>query len=96
MQLLRDSIDLMDSLLTDPRFLPSSYFPMEHYYAVFAPFFVPAFVPVFAAAIKRLKQWAQRRRQLRKRPAADEQASGESAQPITAPVADGVKLSKSD
>jgi hypothetical protein len=56
----RDSLHLLNSVLSDPLYLISSYFPSEYYYAIFAPFFVPAFIPVFVTAIKRISEWKQR------------------------------------
>jgi len=39
----------------DPTMLPLLYFPEEHLYAVYAPFFVPALVPVISATTKTLR-----------------------------------------
>lgn len=47
----------------DPAMVPLLYFPDEHLYAVFAPFFVPVVLHVFSATARIISQWRAVRRQ---------------------------------
>lgn len=44
----------------DPSMLPALYFPDEHLYAVYSPFFIPVVVPVLGALLVFLKQLKNR------------------------------------
>jgi len=48
-----------DQAFFDASLLPLLYFPEEHIYAVFAPFFVPTVVPVLAAVFTALKSFVR-------------------------------------
>eukprot|EP00808_Paulinella_micropora_P013705 g4245.t1 len=55
MRASRNAVDAAQKAFFDPSMLPLLYFPDEHLYAVYAPFFVPVLFPILAAWVRLLK-----------------------------------------
>eukprot|EP00457_Paulinella_chromatophora_P003943 gb/GEZN01003953.1/.p1 GENE.gb/GEZN01003953.1/~~gb/GEZN01003953.1/.p1 ORF type:complete len:559 (+),score=98.16 gb/GEZN01003953.1/:197-1873(+) len=55
MRASRTAVDAAQKAFFDPSMLPLLYFPNEHLYAVYAPFFVPVLFPILAAWFRLLK-----------------------------------------
>ncbi|KAI9101209.1 phosphatidylinositol-glycan biosynthesis class S protein-domain-containing protein [Phlyctochytrium arcticum] len=57
----RAAIVSSEAAFFDPTMVSMLYFPDEHKYAVYMPFFIPVIVPVTLALIKELKGWKTQR-----------------------------------
>lgn len=55
--LARRAIQLAESAFFDPTMVSMLYFPTEHTYAVYMPFFVPALVPIIVALLREIIQY---------------------------------------
>lgn len=51
---IRKALTLAEKAFFDPSMVPLMYFPDEHKYAVYMPFFVPAAVPLLSAIYREL------------------------------------------
>lgn len=61
MRASREAVDYSRKAFFDCSMLPSLYFPEEHVYAVYSPFFLPVVIPVISAAISALKELRRKR-----------------------------------
>lgn len=52
----KTALEFATKAFFDPSMLPALYFPDEHLYAVYSPFFIPVVVPVLGALLVFLKQ----------------------------------------
>jgi phosphatidylinositol glycan class S len=53
----RQAIVSAEEAFFDKTLLSLLYFPSEHIYAMYMPFFVPATIPILAAVFEKVKAW---------------------------------------
>lgn len=57
-----EALSLSEAAFFDPTMVSMLYFPDEHRYAVYMPFFVPVGVPLVAALVGEVRRWRDRRK----------------------------------
>lgn len=57
-----DALELSEAAFFDPAAVSMLYFPDEHRYAVYMPFFVPVGVPLVVGLVAEIRRWRDRRR----------------------------------
>jgi phosphatidylinositol glycan class S len=53
----RQAIVSAEEAFFDKTLVSLLYFPSEHIYAMYMPFFVPATIPILAAVVEKVKAW---------------------------------------